>query len=321
MNAIQLIYRSSVFKALIKLLVFVATAFYIWEKVLLNENIQDMATALGHFARKQIILISIVFLFMFVNWLTESYKWKLLIDKLESINILRAFKAVWAGASINNWIPNHTGEFIGRVYFVSSKNRGGAVSATLAGNAAQLLCMAILGSFSFILWIELPQTIETGLIVLAAGLSIAFTVAYYRIAFVHQLAIRFRFLKFAEKYLDVLSQYSKQDLTKILLLSVFRLSVYILQYSLLLRTFQFDLSLQQMIQGSLSVFFIQTILPSITLTDPAVRGAGIVYIFGGLTSNNIGLLYVALSLWFINVIIPSVIGTLFLLAKKNSLKR
>ena len=58
-------------------------------------------------------------------------------------------------------------------------------------------------------------------------------------------------------------------------------------------------------------FLAMSIIPTIALTELGVRGSVAVYFFGFITSMHLAVVLASFSLWAINLVIPALIGLLF----------
>jgi len=58
---------------------------------------------------KVIIYVISVFILMLMNWLIETRKWQLAIQKIQPINLAKAFKAILSGVSFSATTPNRMG--------------------------------------------------------------------------------------------------------------------------------------------------------------------------------------------------------------------
>jgi hypothetical protein len=59
------------------------------------------------------------------------------------------------------------------------------------------------------------------------------------------------------------------------------------------------------------LFFVQSALPSLDLVDIAVRNGTAAYLFGFITNQTIAVMAAVSSIWFINLIIPAILGSVF----------
>jgi len=127
-------------------------------------------------------------------------------------------------------------------------------------------------------------------------------------------------LRKVKKYFSIVSTFGYVDLLKLLLLSYFRFVVFALQYFLLLKFFNIDAPILSSLLMICLIFFVQTIIPTFTITELGVRGSVSTYFFSYLipASKNLGIVYASSTLWIINLIVPAIFGAIFLLRKNLS---
>ena len=104
-----------------------------------------------------------------------------------------------------------------------------------------------------------------------------------------------------------------KELTGILVLSLIRYAVFVLQYLLLLKVFKVDALLWQSASMVTVLFLLLTIIPTVTLAELGIRGELSIQLFGLISSNIVGILFSATGIWFINRVIPALAGSLFIL--------
>jgi len=64
------------------------------------------------------------------------------------------------------------------------------------------------------------------------------------------------------------------------------------------------------------LFLVLAILPTIPVADLGIRGAAGLQLFGLLSTNTDGIFFSAAGIWFLNIIIPAIAGSLFVLSIK-----
>lgn len=64
------------------------------------------------------------------------------------------------------------------------------------------------------------------------------------------------------------------------------------------------------------MFFIQSALPTLDIVDVGLRGMTAATFFGYITTQKLAVIACVSSIWFINLIIPAVIGSIFVLKIK-----
>ena len=65
-----------------------------------------------------------------------------------------------------------------------------------------------------------------------------------------------------------------------------------------------------------TMLFIVSIIPSIAITEIGVRGSVALFLFGLVSSNTIGILSSAFVMWVINLLLPAMLGTIFIFTLK-----
>ena len=118
--------------------------------------------------------------------------------------------------------------------------------------------------------------------------------------------------------IETLEDFNATLLLQLLSLSALRFLVFIMQYYLLFRLFDVDVSLWQGWWAVSVSFLIMAVIPTIALfTDLGLRGKVSLKLLGMFSGNNLGIGLTAVSIWFINLIIPALAGSLLILSIKK----
>jgi len=122
--------------------------------------------------------------------------------------------------------------------------------------------------------------------------------------------------------IEALEDFNATLLLQLLSLSTLRFFVFIVQYYLLCRLFDVNISLGQC-WASVSVsFLVMAVIPTIALfTDLGLRGTVSLKLLGLFSANSLGIGLTAVSIWFINLIIPALAGSLLILSIKRIFKK
>lgn len=265
-----------------------------------------------------------MFFLMVINWTLETAKWKIAIAPIQSIHFIRALKAILAGTCIASFTPNRVGEYLGRMLFVDSGNKIVSVAPTILCSMCQMLITLVAGSVGLILYREvatlspaawLPPSLFKPAIVVTVLAAVILILVYFGFdPLVHRVN---RWLLKNNKSFFVPDNYSFQSLSRILLLSVARYLVFLLQYGLLFSLFGISLSALQVFTGVSVMFVLMALVPTLTfLTDLGFRWAVGIQVFQVYTLNTAGILAVSLGIWLINLIIPALVGSLLILRIK-----
>jgi len=110
-------------------------------------------------------------------------------------------------------------------------------------------------------------------------------------------------------------------LVRFLSISVLRFVVFSLQYFLLFRFFGVDVSVVECWLGISVMFLVMAAIPTIALfTDVGIKNELSIKLIGIFSSNSLGISLTTLSVWFINLVFPAVVGSLIILGMKNIFK-
>lgn len=311
-------------------LLFAWVSYSIYRQVQQQPGLEKSWQHIRHsFNSGMIVNLLAVLLLMLVNWSIETIKWKIVVQKIQKINFITAFKAVLSGVSFSVTTPNRVGEYLGRVLYMDEGNRMKAISLTIAGSISQLIVTLIMGFIGLIVLrfpIEGTQMISSfWLDVLLYGVAAVIfilTVFYFRLSWLVKWIDRLPGSKRYAWLIETLEGFNATLLLQLLSLSTFRFIVFIVQYYLLFRLFDVDVSLWQCWWAVSVSFLIMAVIPTIALfTDLGLRGKVSLVLMGMFSGNNLGIGLTAVSIWFINLIIPALAGSLLILGIKKIIKK
>jgi hypothetical protein len=114
-------------------------------------------------------------------------------------------------------------------------------------------------------------------------------------------------------FIQQLEDFHWKELTRILFLSGSRYVVFLVQYVLLLQVFEVQVSVIDAVCMVSVMFLVMAIVPTIALAELGFRGKISLQLFGLLSNNTIGIIATAAGIWIINLIVPAIAGSLFIL--------
>ncbi len=324
------------YNILIRLSVAVFTIVFLYDQLFYEKDIGSVLNVFSHFSgdflSNMFLLLAVVLIP--VNILLESVKWKYLIGKLETISLLNSVKGVLAGISVSMIMPNRVGDYLGRVFILKKADRLQAVLSTVLGSIAQLVTTFLFGLAALLFYYPEFVDISDGfnnwmymgliLLVISAITIIIFSFLSFSVFSIIIKMISGKYYKNIEKYAEVFSWYSQRELFNVLLLSIVRYAVFSFQFYLLLQFFGINISYIVAIMLIAIIYFFMTIIPTIALTEIGVRGSVSIYVFKhhfealGLWDSEIAIGVVSASsmLWLINLVLPAIIGTVFVFSLK-----
>lgn len=259
------------------------------------------------------------------NWLLEAVKWKELIQPLQEIPIRRAFRAILAGVAFAVNTPNRIGEYGGRVLYIENGKRWKAVVLTLVGSYAQLLVTLLIGTMGcwWIVFHAAELNVATQFMsklegvrwmsIILTTISAVFLLGYFRLSWLVRLLNWMPSLDKLARFFESVGALPVRILLRVLGWSLLRYVVFVIQYILLLQSFD-------VVTGWITAWWLISVLylclavvPTIALAELGIRGALALFLFGLVSGNTLGILTASFSIWFINLVLPAIAGSMMMI--------
>lgn len=324
------------YNIIIRSAIAVFTIVFLYDQ-LFNEK--DVSSVFNIFSELSTgFLLNIYFIFAVllipVNLILESLKWKYLISKLEKISLTDSMKGLLAGISVSMIMPNRVGDYLGRVFILKKANRIQAVLSTFIGSLAQLLTTILFGLIALIFFYTEYINIYEGLnfwlylgfilMVIIIVFIMIFAFLNFSVFSIIIMKISGKYYSRIEKYAQVFSWYSNRELSNVMLISIIRYGIFSLQFFLLLQFFGVETSYFESMMLIAIIYLLMAIIPTIALTEIGVRGSVSLYVFKyhfealGLWNPEmtIGVVSASSLLWLLNLVLPAVLGTIFIFSLK-----
>ena len=290
--------------------------WFIYHRINNNKNLEQFETLIAHVRHNQVIItMSFVVLLMVVNWVLESLKWKYLTRELAPMTTWGAIEAVFCGLTWAIFTPNRIGEYGGRVMFLPNRKRIHGVFAMAVGSFGQNVITNVLGLIALMWFAYTYHPINT---LLAIGLSLAaigfmglLLVFYFHIGWLVSLLNRIKFLAKYHRFFDIMGRYKFDQLLNVMWFCLARFFVFSFQYYLVIHLLMPQLPVFPVMMMVLILFFIQSALPSLDLLDIGVRNFTASVLFVYITDQKLAVMAAVSSIWLINLIIPAILGSVF----------
>jgi hypothetical protein len=324
------------YNILLRILILAATYGFLYTKIFTGKDWQQQLSIFKELLEKPGIKtqLFIVVLLMLVNWGLESQKWRFMIAKIERISFFRSMQAIFAGSSISFFTPNRTGDYIGRAFILDKASHVDGILITILGSMSQLLITILAGTMSALVFI--PKFLGTGLfisgyiftgiasIIILLDLLLIFLLVNIQFVSVLRDKLFRSGLKRFRKHMAVFALFRPMDMVFVIVMSLLRYIVFTGQFLLLLKVFSVPVPIFDGIILISLVFFVLSIVPTVTLTELGIRDSAAVYFFGiGLAHTTrmpdailLGIISASTLLWIINLAFPAIIGTLFVFRLK-----
>lgn len=307
---------------LLKIIVFiVAWGYVVYQFMTMKQDVTVIFTD-EHFS---VSIFLVVCALLFFNWGLEARKWQLLVNRSQPISFGKALSGVLVGLPLALITPNRIGEIGGRA-IVLEKGYKDAVFATFLGSLMQFsstLLFGVLGVVLYLVFLPHTQAIES-----ASWISLCVVVVCAVVVFVckDQRWLKFVCLRvigknFYRKLMQLIHVYNAKDVLKTLLMSLLRYCVFSLQFMLLISMLIPELSFVELFVGITLTYLFTTIIPTSVLGEIGIRGSVAMFIFEAFTPQVAIIFQVSLLIWIINIVVPTLIGSVILLNVRKRKKQ
>jgi len=264
--------------------------------------------------------LTAVVILMLVNWVLEAMKWKYLTRELQPTTLWRSVEAIFCGLTWAIFTPNRLGEYAGRVLFLPNRKRIHGVFAMAVGSFGQNVITNVVGLTAVLWFIDSFYHLNTWLFLLisagAIGFMVFLLIFFFHIKWLVNLLDRIPYIKKFHRFFDIMGRYTKPELITIMGLSLARFFTFSLQYYLIIHLLVPSIPAFDMMMMVFVMFFVQSALPSLDIIDIAVRNNTALFLFGFIVHQPIAIMAAVSSIWLINLIIPAILGSVFVFKLK-----
>lgn len=307
---------------LLKLAILILAFLFIYHRILKNDkNLRQFENLAAHITyNKVIITLVLVVLLMVVNWVLESLKWWHLTRILAPMSIWKAIEAVFCGLTWAVFTPNRIGEYGGRVMFLPNRKRIHGIFAMAVGSFGQNVITNVLGAGALVWflysYIPLNSWLMAGTTIIAGSFMALMLVFYFHIKWLVKLLNSIKFLRKYHRFFDIMGNYKAGELINIMWFCLARFFVFTFQYYLVIHLLIPGIPLLQLSLLMFVFFFIQSAIPSLDLLDIGVRSFTAGALFGYITHQTIAVVVAVSLIYIINLIIPAILGSIFVFKLK-----
>lgn len=288
----------------VKLLIVVGAFYFIYNQLATNDKLDwDKFEQL---VQKKASVLGILFLLSFsvVNRYLEILKWQNLVSFIKPISVGESTKQVLGALTAGIFTPNGLGEYAGKALYFDKTKTKQIVFLNLICNGIQMILTIVFGTIGLLIigywkW-------SLGIL----GLSIFLFLFSF---FSKKIKIKGYSI---EKLVERINEIPRTIHKKNIHLAICRYLVFSHQYYFLFLAFDVNLPYGTMMATISVVYFLASSLPSFQFLDFAVKGSVAVFFFGKLGVNEWIVVFISTLMWFLNVVLPVVIGSYFVLKFK-----
>lgn len=289
---------------IVKLLIVLGAFYFIYDR-LANDKSLDWEK-FGQLIEEKATFISVFILLLFsvANRFFEILKWQNLVKVIKPISLGESSKQVLGALTAGIFTPNGLGEYAGKALFFSKSETKKVIFLNLICNGIQMILSVVFGTIGlFVLGYWKWSFAITGLAIFLILFSF----------FTKKIKIKGYSI---EKLIQKINEIPKTIHNKNIGLAICRYLVFSHQYYFLFVLFGVDLPYITLISSIAAVYFLASSLPSFQFLDFAVKGSVAIFFFEKLGVSDWIVVFISTLMWFLNVVLPVVIGSYFVLTFK-----
>ena len=130
------------------------------------------------------------------------------------------------------------------------------------------------------------------------------------------LMVRLRIPPKFVKYALLIQSIPGKELLRILWLSLLRYMVFILQFILLLVTFNVNIPFVACFWVLTIFYLVMALAPTIGFTELPIRSLAGVELLSNFSNNMLGIQVASLTIWLINLVVPAIVGSMMIFGIK-----
>lgn len=289
---------------LIKILIVIGAFYFIYAQLANNDKLNW--TKFNQIFNNNFSFFSVFFILFlsFLNRFFEILKWQNLVQFFQNIMLFDATKQVLAALTAGIFTPNGVGEYAGKALYFQKSDTKLIIFLNLICNGIQLILSVFFGiiGLAFLGFYKVVFAI------------IIFAIVFLLVSvFLKNFTIKGYSIKIL---LQKINQIPKKTHQINILLAIARYITFSHQYYFLFVAFGVQLPYLTLMATITAVYFLSSSLPTFQLFDFAVKGSVAVYFFGLLAVNEWIVVFISTLMWFLNIVIPVVIGSYFVIKFK-----
>lgn len=256
-------------------------------------------------------IVAAIIMLTFLNRFLEILKWKALANTLQPLSLGQSAAQVLAAVTAAIFTPNGLGEYAAKALYYKKQDAKEIVFLNLVCNGVQMIIATLAGltglvAFNFI-YSLIPNSL---LLAIIAGIAIVALIVFAS----RNITVKGYSL---QKLFEKINALPKSVHQKNMALALFRYLSIVNQHYLLFLLFGVSIPYPVMMAAIAGIYFLGSALPNFTFIDFAVRGSVAVYFFGIIGVNEWIVVLAATLQWLLNVVLPVVAGSYFVLTFKR----
>lgn len=298
---------------LIKLSIVVGAFYLIYRKLFLNGDF-EFQEFIGYLNGNKLFSIeNVPFLIVLsiFNWVFEILKWQKLVSSISSISFKTAMEQSLGALTASLLTPNRIGDYGAKAIYYPKPIRKKIMLLNLIGNMMQMTTTIIFGIVGLLFFSRNYSLSMNSLnlsLILVIIISVLILIRY------SLKKKRFEVKGFSlEKILKFIRAIRSDIQIKTMMFSIVRYLIFSYQFYFLLQIFGVEIDYLTAMMFITTMYFLSSIIPSIFIFDVVIKGSVAVYLFSMLGLNDLTVLSTVTLMWLLNFVIPSIIGSYYVL--------
>jgi len=310
----QLSYKSKqFFIAIIKLSIIVGASYYIYNRLLQNENLDfskfvSLLTKTDAFSTKNVFFLLIL---TFFNWFFEIIKWKCLVHSFKKISFRNALEQSLGGLTASLITPNRIGDYGAKAVYYPRNERKKIIFLNLLSNISQMGVTTLFGTIGLAIFYN-KYNMNIDFKNVSRFLLILIIVGVFSFFGLKQSKFKIKGIGM-EQLIAAIKNIPKKTHRLNFIFSLLRYCIFSYQFYFLLLLFGVSMDFKTAIIAISSMYFLASIVPSLAAFDVLIKTSAAVFLFGILEVNELTILSITTLMWLLNFIFPSFFGSYFVL--------
>lgn len=299
---------------LIKISLVVAAFCVIYQRLLKNSHLNfydfiHFLTKTDLFSIKNILFLLVL---TFFNWFFEILKWQELVSSIKKISFKKALDQCLGSLTVSLFTPNRIGEYGAKAMYFPIHYRKRILLINLLGNLLQMTVTLVFGVLGLLMFMQTHSTSPISTKILMA-FTLATLLAISFLAFIIKKRnpnIKGHSLKKAMVFTYF---FPRQKLVLSAVYSLIRYLMFSFQFYCILILFKVNISYLDAMAIITTMYLLASIIPSIFIFDVVIKGGVAVSLFNMIGINDLVSLSAVTTMWLFNFVIPSTIGSYYVL--------
>ncbi|OIQ30055.1 MAG: hypothetical protein BM564_04630 [Bacteroidetes bacterium MedPE-SWsnd-G2] len=301
------------FFVLVKIGIVLGAFYFMYNRIVNNEDLDfnaflQLLKTNNVFSTKHILIIISLSV---LNWTFEILKWQNLVSYLKPIPFKKAFAECLGSMTASLLTPNRVGEYGAKAINYPSEDRGSIIKLNGLGHFAQMSMTTIFGVLGTLAFARLNRVeLKHENIIVFSVIALVIIGGLYFYLKQNDIKVKGYSLKTLIRFFTSLP---KPIVQKTFLMAFLKYACFTFQFYYLLRIFETEKGYFEAMVAISSMYFFSSIIPSIVLLEVVVKGSLAVFLFSVIGVDELTTLSIIMLMWVLNYVIPSIIGSVFVL--------